>query len=255
MSKKDKQRELRELVIQAFSDAKTKGKPDWRTMALSVLKNRLLQRTNRGFREADYGVTTLRQLVELLPDLLVLEAGFPPSVFHPGRRGRREASKTRRMGRRSLSGRMNPSRRKMPYRFRDLLDRYRSIGDNLGVGEAYASQLPSVAPADIDRTFVNIVSLWAASNPVDAEIHNIRDLVQNVDKFVPDLLALAVVHATLRTQSAGRRPPTKVGDVNYRVADYLRSLLDLSPKASPGRDDARGNGHDEGTPVGAGKID
>ena len=232
MSKKNKQRELRELVIQAFSDAKAKGKPDWRTMALSVLKNRILQRTNRGFREADYGVTTLRQLVELLPDLLVLEPGFPPSVsilvdVEDGRLANPKNGPTK------LVGKDEPESEEEAVRFQELLDRYRSIGDNLGVGEAYASQLPSVAAADVDRTFVNIVSLWAASNPVDAEIDTIRDLVQNVDKFVPDLLALAVVHATLRTQSAGRRLPAKLGDVNYRVADYLRSLLELSPKANP----------------------
>ena len=253
MSKKDKQRELRELVIQAFSDAKTRGKPDWRTMALSVLKNRLLQHTNRGFREADYGVTTLRQLVELLPDLLVLEPGSPPSVsilFDV--EDRRLANPKN--GPTKPVGQDEPESEEEAVRFQDLLDRYRSIGDNLGVGEAYASRLPSVAAADVDHTFVNIVSLWAASNPVDAEIDTIRDLVQNVDKFVPDLLALAVVHATLRTQSAGRRLPTKLGDVNYRVADYLRSLLGLSPEGEPGRDDARGNGQDEGTPVGAGKI-
>ena len=232
MSKKDKRRKLRDLVIQAFSDAKTKGKPDWRTMALSVLKNRLLQHTNRGFREADYGVTTLQQLVELLPDLLVLESGSPPSVsilvdVEDGRLANPKNGPTK-----SIVQDGSESEEEA-VRFQDLLDRYRSIGDNLGVGEAYASQLPSVAAADVDRTFVNIVSLWAASNPVNAEIDTLRDLVQNVDKFVPDLLALAVVHATLRIQSAGRRLPPELGDVNYRVADYLRSLLDLSPKANP----------------------
>ena len=232
MSKNDKQRELRELVIQAFSDAKTKGKPDWRTMALSVLKNRLLQRTNRGFREADYGVSTLRQLVELLPDLLVLETGFPPSVsiLVDVEDGRLAGPKN---GPRKPVGQDGPESEEEAVRFQELLDRYRSIGDNLGVGEAYASQLPSVDAADVERTFVNIVSLWASSNPVDAEIDTIRDLVQNIDKFVPDLLALAVVHATLRTQSAGRELPSKLGDVNFRVADSLRSLLELSPKASP----------------------
>ena len=232
MSEKDKQRELRELVIQAFSDAKGKGKTDWRTMALSVLKNRILQRTNRGFRETDYGVTTLRQLVELLPDLLVLEPGFPPSVsilvdVENGSLANPMNGPTK------LVGQGEPEPEDEAVRFQELLDRYRSIGDNLGVGEAYASQLPSVAAGDVDRTFVNIVSLWAASNPVDAEIDTIRDLVQNVDKFVPDLLALAVVHATLRTQSADRRLPTELSDVNYRVADYLRSLLELPPKAKP----------------------
>ena len=228
---KDKQRQLRDLVIQAFADAKAKGKPDWWKMQLSVLKNRLLQHTNREFREADYGVTTLRQLVELLPDLLVLETGFPPSVsiLVDAEDGRLADPKN---GPRKPVGKDGRESEEEAVRFQELLDPYRSIGDNLGVGEAYASQLASVDAADVERTFVNIVSLWASSNPVDAEIDTIRDLVQNIDKFVPDLLALAVVHATLRTQSAGRRLPTILGDVNYRVADFLRSLLELSPKAN-----------------------
>ena len=232
MRKKAKLRELRKLVVQAFSDAKTKGKPDWQTMNLSVLKNRLLLRTKTGFREADYGATTMQQLVELLPDVLALVTGRHPSVSilidvddgklaepngDSGKAGRRDARESE----------------DDAVRFQELLDRYRSNGDNLGVGEAYASQLSSVGDADIERTFVNIVSLWASSNPVDAEIDSIRDLVENIDKFVPDLLALAVVHATLRTESAGRKLPTKVGDVNYRVAGWLRSLLLLPPKTSP----------------------
>ena len=61
----------------------------------------------------------------------------------------------------------------------------------------------------------------------------IRDLQEHADKFVIDLLALAVVHATLRTADAGRELPATVGDINYRVAEPLRSLFGLPAKISP----------------------
>lgn len=127
----------------------------------------------------------------------------------------------------------DPSSRDTPGGFQALLDRYRTNGDNLGVGEAYASKLPTVEESEIERTFVSIVVRWASSEPVDAEIHDIEELLGNVDKFVNDLFALAVVHATLRVEDAGRRLPRKVGDLNYRVAPTLHQLFDTRPKASP----------------------
>ena len=80
MVRKAKEQEFRELVIQAFADAKAKGKPTWRTMDLSVLKNRLLQRTDRQFRESDYGAKTITELVEQFPDVLTLGRGRQPTV-------------------------------------------------------------------------------------------------------------------------------------------------------------------------------
>ena len=75
-----KKRQFRGLVLQAFADAWAKGKEDWRTMQLSVLKNRLLQRTERRFREADYGADSLAELVRRLPDDLAIAKGRFPAV-------------------------------------------------------------------------------------------------------------------------------------------------------------------------------
>ena len=117
--------------------------------------------------------------------------------------------------------------------FQAVLDRYRTNGDNLGVGEAYATQLSSAADADVEWTFANIVSRWASSGPVDVEINGIGDLVANVDKFVNETLAAAVVHATARLESAGLRPPAGAGDLTFRVAAALRSQHRLSAKTKP----------------------
>ena len=80
MKRDPKENELRALIVRAFTEAKVKGKAGWRTMMLGVLKNRLLQSTGRGFRETDYGAKTMRELVEMVPDLLALGEGSQPSV-------------------------------------------------------------------------------------------------------------------------------------------------------------------------------
>ena len=226
-----KQKEFRKLVMQAFADAKAKGKPNWRTMELSVLKNRLLQRTHRRFRETDYGAKTIAELVEQLPDQLALVNGARPTVSLLGGTGERErASLEGKPGEDSRSD--APEQEDDEAGFQALLDRYRTSGDNLGVGEAYASQLDKIDEADIERTFVNMVSRWASASPVDVEMSSVRDLLENVDKFVNDQLALAVVHATIRMEDAGRELPTHVGDLYYRVADSLRSVFKIPDKAN-----------------------
>lgn len=65
------EQELRELLVRAFADAKAKGKADWQTMELSVLKNRVLQRTERRFRETDYGGKTCGSWYKDFPTFLL----------------------------------------------------------------------------------------------------------------------------------------------------------------------------------------
>lgn len=224
--------ELRELLVQVFADAKASGKAEWRSMEIGVLKNRLLQRTERRFREADYDAKNILELVERFPDILHVTDGRQPSIrllIDPdadehiaGEASRPETVE------RDPDGSEDEAEG-----FQAILDRYRTNGDNLGVGEAYASQLSSVDENDLERTFVSIVSRWASSNPVDAEIESIGDLLDNVDKFVKDLFARAVVHATLRMEDAGRVYPSRAGDVYYRVAESLRVLFSLPAKTTP----------------------
>lgn len=199
-------------------------------MELSVLKNRLLQRTKRRFREADYGAGSIGELVGKHPDLLVLGGGRPPTVtllepelnVEQRSTGDEPVPETA-----SDAGREDEATD-----FQALLDRYRTNGDNLGVGEAYASQLETVEEADLDKTFVNVVSRWASSSPVDVEMNSVGDLLENVDKFVNEQLALAVVHTTMRMEDASRIAPAGVGDLHYRVAESLRSLFQMPAKTS-----------------------
>lgn len=72
--------ELEVLVRRAFEQARA-GKPDgWRTMTLPVLKNRLLQLTDRRFSERDYGTRNMAELAAALPGLLELDPASRPAA-------------------------------------------------------------------------------------------------------------------------------------------------------------------------------
>lgn len=75
----------RELVLRAFAAAKASGRADWRRMTTAVLKNRLLDLTDRTFDEADWRVTTTREFVELLAPILALDVSTRPTtvILHP----------------------------------------------------------------------------------------------------------------------------------------------------------------------------
>ena len=64
---------LEHLVVTAFQAARTSGKTDWRTMKLAVLKNRLLQGSNRAFRESNYGEASFRDLLLRLSDVIQVD--------------------------------------------------------------------------------------------------------------------------------------------------------------------------------------
>jgi hypothetical protein len=71
----------RNLIRQAFEDARRSGRAEWRTMTIAVLKNRLLNRTHGSFQEKDYGARTIAEFVRRYPDLLLLDdSSVPPNV-------------------------------------------------------------------------------------------------------------------------------------------------------------------------------
>lgn len=70
----------RELVLRAFAAAKATGRPDWRRMTTAVLKNRLLDLTDRTFDEAEWGATTTREFVEMLAPMLKLDFSTRPTT-------------------------------------------------------------------------------------------------------------------------------------------------------------------------------
>jgi hypothetical protein len=70
--------EFRALVRAAFEQAQNSGKPDWEEMTSAVLKNRLLDMTERQFSEDRYGSPSFIHLVRRVPDLLDIVGDRPP---------------------------------------------------------------------------------------------------------------------------------------------------------------------------------
>lgn len=68
------------LVIRAFEQARASKPESWRTMTLPVLKNRLLQLTDRRFGETAYGHRSFREVVASLPALLELDEQARPAT-------------------------------------------------------------------------------------------------------------------------------------------------------------------------------
>ena len=70
----------KQLIIEAFRQARDSGKPDWFRMTTAVLKNRLLDITDRKFSEASYGASSLTDFVSKFSDLLSVDRVQFPMV-------------------------------------------------------------------------------------------------------------------------------------------------------------------------------
>lgn len=69
--------EVEQLILKAFQRAQESSKKDWTSMAVPVLKNRLLELSSKKFREADYGSPNIWHLVTKFPNLLATEGVRP----------------------------------------------------------------------------------------------------------------------------------------------------------------------------------
>ncbi|WP_437589901.1 hypothetical protein [Sorangium sp. So ce1000] len=63
-------REVEELIVAAFHQARDRGRPDWRHMTLGVLKNRMLQLSKQAFDEHRFGAASFRDLLADYPALV-----------------------------------------------------------------------------------------------------------------------------------------------------------------------------------------
>ena len=74
-----------DLIRLPFEKAKEFGRPNWYPMDVGVLENRILNLTNRVFRESDYGVPTFLEFARNHRVVLELdETRWPPAVTLKG---------------------------------------------------------------------------------------------------------------------------------------------------------------------------
>ncbi len=71
---------LEELLLRAFSKAAQQQKPEWYRMRGTVLKNRLLDLTERAFDEQDYGAQNFLGFVKLFGYVLSTDLSVRPYV-------------------------------------------------------------------------------------------------------------------------------------------------------------------------------
>ena len=72
--------QLRQDILRAFDTARQSGRSDWQKMTIAVLKNRLLDLTERTFDEKSYGFQSMGELVEAMPNLVLDPGSRPPTV-------------------------------------------------------------------------------------------------------------------------------------------------------------------------------
>ena len=73
--------DAKQLVRQAFEQARLKGKPDWHQMTAAVLKNRILEITDRRFEESSYGAETFIAFVDQVADLVTVDRTVVPPII------------------------------------------------------------------------------------------------------------------------------------------------------------------------------
>lgn len=66
------------LIEAAFEGARAAGKEPWNVMTVAVLKNRLLDLTDRQFSEKAYGASSISNLARRLPEILELDESVKP---------------------------------------------------------------------------------------------------------------------------------------------------------------------------------
>ena len=74
--------EAEPIILQAFRQARESAKSDWNSMAVPVLKNRLLLATSQSFNEFDYGAPNIWHFVTLFPHLLRTDGVRPRERVH-----------------------------------------------------------------------------------------------------------------------------------------------------------------------------
>ena len=68
------------LIRKAYEMARSSGKSDWKRMTVAVLKNRILQLTNREFRETKYGANTFLEFLKSASDIVRVDETARPAV-------------------------------------------------------------------------------------------------------------------------------------------------------------------------------
>ncbi len=105
--------------------------------------------------------------------------------------------------------------------------RCRNTGDNLGAGEWLASKLHYLNEDQVEEVFCKIVSFWSSPLELKTSPSNLEELITNIDEFVPEDLATALITALSRLKHASQPIPPTINDIAFRIQKQLISLFEL----------------------------
>lgn len=162
-----------ELIKNAFAAAREAGSPEWRSMTSAVLKNRILDLTNREFDEADWGVGSFRAFLEQFVDVLSIDSSKRPArvtLLEEGSAGTAQGASSpldlgrdRQIRRDLWNAVMDFSREGREYRW----DGEKAI--HVEIGEAsHMALLPTLSPEEFEAWREDFAKRQSASG-VDAE--------------------------------------------------------------------------------------
>lgn len=109
----------------------------------------------------------------------------------------------------------------------------KSKGDFLGAGEWLASILPYIRDDESEKTFANIVCLWATPLQIKVIASSIRELNEVINEFDPENISNAIVRASARYYAARKTFPPDVNDVSFKLKDQIGEIYgvrDEKPK-------------------------
>ena len=79
--------DARDLIRQAFRQARDSGKGDWRRMTTAGLKSRILTLTNRRFEESAYGAASFAEFLSKYADIIAVDRTYSHPIVELNEEG------------------------------------------------------------------------------------------------------------------------------------------------------------------------
>lgn len=109
----------------------------------------------------------------------------------------------------------------------DEIDRSRTSGDLLGMGEWLASKLLYVDEESVEELFCKIVTLWGSPIELNTTSSSIKELISNINEYVPEDLAIAFIATKSRMKHSPHKVPPGINDIVFRIKDQFSTLFEL----------------------------
>jgi len=115
----------------------------------------------------------------------------------------------------------------------DEIAQCKNNGDLLGAGEWMSAKLVYANKDQVDDILSKTIAFWASPLELKVVPSSIDDIILNVDEFVPNNLATALVRAKLRMQHSPHSIPLKVNDLVFRLSQFILIIFEVEARRPP----------------------